>query len=169
MGAVTALIRDLEEGDREWRRGVLARWWGSTALVSRGRVHAGDELPGAVAIVGGERTGVVLWRRDGGELEVVLLHALVPREGLGTALLAEALRRAGAAGDRRLWLITTNDNTPAIEFYRKRGMRLVAVHRGAMRLSRRLKPEIPEAGIGGVPIEDELEFEIALAETGRWG
>lgn len=163
--AVTALIRDLGEGDREWLRGLLTRWWGSTALVSRGRVHAGDGLPGAVAITGGERAGVVLWRRDPEGLEVVLLHALVQGEGLGTALLAEALRRAKAAGDRRLWLITTNDNTPAIEFYRKRGMHLVAVHRGAVRESRWLKPEIPETGIGGVAIEDEIEFELMPGEV----
>ena len=63
----------------------------------------------------------------------------------------------------RLWLVTTNDNGPAIQFYRNRGMRLAAVHHGAVDAARRdLKPEIPLHGVGGVPIHDEVEFEIVL-------
>ena len=73
---------------------------------------------------------------------------------------------AARAGCRRLWLITTNDNTPAINFYRHLGFSLVAIHEGAVNLSRRLKPEIPETGVGGVPIRDELEFEISMLAAG---
>jgi hypothetical protein len=61
-----------------------------------------------------------------------------------------------------LWLITTNDNRTALSFYRAIGWRQVAVHRGAMRESRRLKPEIPELAPDGTPIEDEIEFELLL-------
>jgi D-aminopeptidase len=38
----------------------------------------------------------------------------------------------------------------------------VAVHKGAIVESRRLKPEIPRYGVGGQPIEDEVEFEYIL-------
>ena len=42
-------------------------------------------------------------------------------------------------------------------------MRLAAVHHGAVDAARRdLKPEIPLHGVGGVPIHDEVEFEIVL-------
>ena len=41
-------------------------------------------------------------------------------------------------------------------------MRLVAIHRNALAESRRLKPEIPLIGLGGRPIEDELEYEYRL-------
>ena len=41
-------------------------------------------------------------------------------------------------------------------------MRLAAVHRGAIAESRKLKPEISLFGVGGRPIEDEIEFELAL-------
>jgi ribosomal protein S18 acetylase RimI-like enzyme len=58
--------------------------------------------------------------------------------------------------------VTTNDNEPAIEFYRRRGMALVAVHENALEQSRRLKPEIPLTGLEGRPIRDEIEFEYRL-------
>jgi ribosomal protein S18 acetylase RimI-like enzyme len=55
--------------------------------------------------------------------------------------------------------VTTNDNEPAIEFYKRRGMALVAVHENALEQSRRLMPEIPLTGLKGRPIRDEIEFE----------
>jgi hypothetical protein len=61
-----------------------------------------------------------------------------------------------------MWLITTNDNGPAIRFYEGRGMRIAAIHRGAIAESRKLKPEIPLFGVDGLPIDDEVEFELLL-------
>ena len=63
---------------------------------------------------------------------------------------------------RRVWLITTNDNTPAVRFYQKKGFSLVAVYRNAIEASRKLKPEIPLKGIDGIPIRDEIELELLL-------
>jgi RimJ/RimL family protein N-acetyltransferase len=57
-------------------------------------------------------------------------------------------------------LITTNDNAPAQRFYERLGFRLVLVREGELRRSRLLKPEIPLVGAGGVPIRDELEYEL---------
>ena len=62
-------------------------------------------------------------------------------------------------GDLPVWPIITNDNGPAIDFYQRRGMRLVAVHPNPLELSRRLKPEIPLTGLGGLPLRDELGFD----------
>ena len=69
---------------------------------------------------------------------------------------------AVAAGCRRLWLITTNDNLPALRFYQRRGFVLAALHRDAIAASRRLKPQIPLLGLDNIPIRDELELEMAL-------
>ena len=41
-------------------------------------------------------------------------------------------------------------------------MRLVAVHPGAVDDARRLKPSIPLIGEHGIPIRDELQFELEL-------
>jgi hypothetical protein len=44
-------------------------------------------------------------------------------------------------------------------------MKLAALHRDAIAASRRLKPEIPETGLDGIPIRDELEFELPLRSS----
>jgi hypothetical protein len=41
-------------------------------------------------------------------------------------------------------------------------MHLVTVYRGAIVESRKLKPQISRFGVGGRPIEDEVEFELLL-------
>lgn len=66
--------------------------------------------------------------------------------------------------DRTWLLITTNDKTPALRFYQRRGFRLVAVHRDAIDRARLLKPSIPLTGIYGIPIHAEIELEMLLPE-----
>jgi hypothetical protein len=61
---------------------------------------------------------------------------------------------------KRLWLITTNDNMHALRFYQKQGFALAALRPNAIAASRLLKPEIPEIGLDGIPIRDEIELEI---------
>ena len=58
--------------------------------------------------------------------------------------------------------MTTNDNIPAISVYLAAGWRLKTVHLDALKESRRLKPSIPETGENGLPLRDELEFELVL-------
>lgn len=94
---------------------------------------------------------------------MVTLDALRQRTGVGSALLARVVEHAAEHGCRRVWLITTNDNFEAIRFYERRGMRLIAVHPGAVDEARRLKPSIAARGEYGIPIHDELEFELRLS------
>jgi ribosomal protein S18 acetylase RimI-like enzyme len=63
---------------------------------------------------------------------------------------------------RRIWLITTNDNTSGLRFYQKRGFVLSALYRNALEQSRELKPEIPSVGLDGIPLRDEIELELIL-------
>ncbi len=58
--------------------------------------------------------------------------------------------------------LTTNDNLDALRFYRKRCFRITKVHTGALKESRRLKPEIPEIGLYEIPMHDEIELEKNL-------
>lgn len=148
---VTALAPE----DRRWLAARAVELWGSETVVSRGRAHCVAELPGFIARIEGQRVGVATYRLDGDACELVTMDALRPRIGVGTALLAAV---EGAAGKRRLWLITTNDNLDAIRFYQRRGLVLAAVYPGAIEASRKLKPQIPRVGNYGIPIRDELEF-----------
>lgn len=155
-------VRPLSDSDRDWVRDTLARAWGSPRIVSRGRVHDADALPGLVAWLGTERAGLLTYAIEARAMEVVTLDALVRQRGIGTALLAEAERLARAAGCARIWLVTTNDNLRAQAFYTALGWTHVATHAGAVAAARALKPGIPERGDGGVPITDELEYERGL-------
>ena len=155
------IVRPLGDADREWARAKLRELWGEGA-VSRGVVHAPAVLPGFVAQETDEPVGLLTYRVDGDDCEVVTIDAFPQGAGVGTALVAAAADAARAAGCRRVWLITTNDNLRALRFYQRRGFRLVALHPNALARSRELKPSIPEIGRDGMPRRDELELELTL-------
>ncbi len=93
---------------------------------------------------------------------MVTVHAERAGGGTGRALMDGVLSEAGRGAVRRLWLVTTNDNTRAIRFSQRWGMDLTGlIHHGVV-LSRRVKPEIPECGDDGIPVRHELEFELLL-------
>ncbi|MCC7408456.1 MAG: GNAT family N-acetyltransferase [Phycisphaeraceae bacterium] len=146
-------------------RKTLEHEWGCTTMVSRMRVYHPDALPGLIAECAGQPAGLLTYCIENGELEIVTLQSLTPGAGVGASLFAAARDLAVTQRCTRLWLVTTNDNTPAIAFYKRLGMTHVATHRGAAQEARRLKPQIPEFGHEGTPIEDELEFELRLSET----
>ena len=147
---------------RAWARELLSASWGSPVVVTRGRLYEADRLPGFVALAEGCPQGLATYRIEGEECEIVTLDSRAERRGLGSALLEAVRQAAQAAGCRRLWLITTNDNTRALRFYQRRGLEIAALHRGAIAESRRLKPGIPEIGEDGIPIRDEIELELRL-------
>jgi ribosomal protein S18 acetylase RimI-like enzyme len=98
----------------------------------------------------------------GDECEVVTIRSLREGRGIARALLDAVREAARAAGCRRLWLITTNNNLRALDVYQRWGLDLVALHRDAVAESRRLKPSIPERDGRGIPIAHELELELLL-------
>jgi ribosomal protein S18 acetylase RimI-like enzyme len=154
--------RPLADADREWARAKLRDLWGEGA-VSRGVVHDPSALPGLVAEdETGRPAGLLTYRIDGDDCEVVTIDAFPQGAGAGTALVNAVLAAAQEAGCRRVWLITTNDNLRALRFYQRRGFHLVAVHPNALARSRELKPSIPEIGLDGIPLRDELELELTL-------
>jgi ribosomal protein S18 acetylase RimI-like enzyme len=155
-------IRPYGEADREWARRFLSREWGDATVVSRGKVHDPTRLPGFVAEKDGLRIGLATYHVNGEACELVTFNSLAPGAGIGSALLSTVKAAAHSAGCRRLWLITTNDNTLALRFYQKRGFKLAALHRNAVADSRLLKPQIPLTGLDGIPISDEIELEVLL-------
>lgn len=155
-------IESLSFEDRPWVRHCLEQEFGSACVVSRGVLHRADMQPGFKAALGGTPAGLITYDVRDGAMEVTALVALSPGMGIGEALLDAARLRAKSLSCKRLWLITTNDNTPAQRLYQRWGLRRVAVHAGAVAQARRLKPEIPSHGVGEVPIEDEWEYEIQL-------
>lgn len=156
-------ILPISPDDKTWIEEFYVRRWGSDRVVTRGRLHAVAELPGFIAWDGENRTGLLTYRDAGDEMEIVTLDSLEPGQGVGTSLITEIVKFAQNEKFRRVWLVTTNDNTPGLRFYQKNGFNLVKVHKDAVHASRELKPEIPLVGMDGIPIRDELELEYPLS------
>lgn len=155
-------IRPFTDEEREDIPRLLTREWGSSEIISRGTIHDATRCPALGCWDGGRLVGLATYTVIGGECELLTLNAFEPGVGVGTRLLARVTEEARTAGCRRLWLTTSNDNARAIGFYESRGMRLVAVHHGALDEARKRKPEIPEYASDGTRISDEVEFELEL-------
>jgi len=159
-------IRPVHEDDKAWVSQLIREHWGSEIVVVHQVVYTPAELPGFIAIQRDQRMGLVTYCIQGNECEIVSLNSLKPSVGIGTSLLEAVSIKAREEGCQRVWLITTNDNLQALRFYQKRGFQLVAIHRNAVEESRKMKPEIPIFGKNGIPIRDEIELEMNLAEPG---
>jgi ribosomal protein S18 acetylase RimI-like enzyme len=155
-------IRRIRETDRAAVEKILLRRWGPPGVVTRGRMHPAHTYPGYLAWSGGRIIGLVTYRIERGRCEVITLDALRKRVGIGSRLLAATEREARRAGCREAWLITTNDNLPALRFYQRRGWRIRRVHCRAIEHSRSLKPSIPRIGRHRIPLCDEIELSKSL-------
>jgi ribosomal protein S18 acetylase RimI-like enzyme len=155
-------IRRIEDSDREWARKILRDSWGSSRIVTRGVIHETRQLPGFIALLDSLYAGLLFYDVKDGMLEIISLNVLEERRGIGSALIQSAFQEARSLKCMRIWVITTNDNIPAIEFYQANGLKIAAIHEDALIESRKLKPEIPYIGIDGAPIKDEIELEKML-------
>lgn len=141
--------------------------FGDVSVARKGVLIDASVLPGFVATDGGRPVGLLTYEAAHGECEVVAIISTEESRGIGRALMDAARDHATAAGYRRLWLITTNDNTRASRFYQLWGMDLCAFYRHGVRRSREAKPSLPERGADGIPLDHELEFEMLLGVAVR--
>ena len=58
--------------------------------------------------------------------------------------------------------LTTNDNTHALRFYQKWGLRLARLYPNLLEEWRRAKPEMGTVGFDGIPLRDAFELEMML-------
>ena len=151
--------------DHELVAQFMFEHWGSNKAISRGVVYHPQNLPGFVASYKGEKVGLVTYNIVDESCEIVTINSVRQFAGVGTALIEAVRDIALKSGCKRLWLITTNDNMNALRFYQKRGFEIVAIHRNALDISRKLKPEIPLIGNDGIPLRDEIELEMILNDT----
>jgi RimJ/RimL family protein N-acetyltransferase len=149
--------------DRSWITDVVTAEFASTKLVSRGRVlEDASILDGFIVENDGRPVGCALWHEVDGDAELAVIATTYRGAGAGTALLDAVVEYARRNNWKRLWLITTNDNTDSLRLYQRAGWDWVAWHRDAVRDSRVLKPELPETGAHDIPIRHEIELEFPL-------
>lgn len=155
-------IRKIIPQDLNWVKEVIHKRWLGDFVVTRGKIHQPEDLGGFIAEVKGQKKGLVTFKIVSQEMEIVSLDSFWKRKGLGTALLNKAQSFAKKKNLKRIWLIATNDNLSALRFYQKRGFQIVKVYPNALKISRKLKPEIPEIGENDIPLRDEIELEKRL-------
>ncbi len=132
---------------------------GMTVVARRGELIDVLARPAMVAVEGDELTGLLSYELGPVECEIRALYAAQRWTGVGSALIEAVTDVAAAAGGRRCWVVTTNDNVDALRFYQRRGFHLTNIRFGAVDEARRtLKPAIPLTGEYGIPLRDELEL-----------
>jgi ribosomal protein S18 acetylase RimI-like enzyme len=154
-------IRKIQEQDKEWIRRLLRDHWAAEFVIVRGELFRPAGLPGFVAEIGAEKAGLITYRIDGGDCEIMTLDSLKEGRGIGGALIDAVKHAAAQAGCRRLRVVTTNDNLHALRFYQRKGFTLTELRPNAVEETRKRKP-VPLLGDDGIPIRDEIELEMGL-------
>ena len=131
-------------------------------MVTRGQVYDLMMLPGLVAVHDTNPVGLLTYHLSNAECEIITLNSWQEGEGIGTQLIQSVQTIAHQSQCRRIFFITTNDNLAAQRFYQRRGFVVKAIYPNAIEISRMLKPEIPLVSLDGIPITDEIEFEMPL-------
>ena len=154
----------------KYRNDVIAfvdNEWGNP-IITKGNIIDIYDLPGFVVIDNNIIAGAVLYQIIDGDCEIVAMYSLKQNAGIGTALINAVIHYVKNKSCKRVWLITTNDNTHAIRFYQKRGFTLKNVHINAFKVTQQLKGIVGDGkdntvlGIDDIPILHEFEFEIIL-------
>lgn len=164
-------IRKIEQTDITWVAQVFTNLWGSTRMISRGKLVELESLEGFIAEERkdfgenprskeeGRKVGLITYVVTGQECEIMSINSLTPGKGIGSQLLVAVEQIAKEKGCKKLVVITTNDNTKAVEFYKKNGFTIAVVRKNIMDEYRKLKPEIPLTGVDGISITDEIELQ----------
>ncbi len=158
-------IREITEKDKDWITKVVTHEWGSPLIITRKQLHHANMLPGFIAEIQDRKVGLVIYILNGKECEIVVINSLYPGQGIGTKLIESVKEVAKKNKCQKLVVITTNDNTLALRFYQKRGFHLVALYPNALAESRKIKPEIPDRGIDGIQLRDEIQLELSLTKN----
>jgi GNAT superfamily N-acetyltransferase len=148
--------------DRPHLEELLRLRWSDGTIFVRGRLVTPQDVEAFGAYRDDRLQGVGTWRVEQGILYLLTLNNVTDCRGVGVALLETVLAMGRRKGFPFMRAMLSNDNLPALRFYQKRGFRIVAVHSGVVDMMRALKPSIPEIGLDGIPMRDEIELEIVL-------
>ncbi|MCL2202368.1 MAG: GNAT family N-acetyltransferase [Defluviitaleaceae bacterium] len=156
------IIHPIDPTLRERIQPILDATWRGPFLAINGKLWDSRVMPGYAALREGEILGYILYVFHPDACEIMVLHSLAENGGVATALIEEAKGQVKAEGVAKIIVQTSNDNTRAFRFYQRRGFVLREIRLGAIARSRAVKPVIPLTGRDGIPLRDEIEFEIHL-------
>jgi GNAT superfamily N-acetyltransferase len=162
-------IKIISPDNRKQINDFISSHWFSSVMVVRGELVDMTILQGFVTYEGEEIIGLVTYRINGTECEIMSLNSLVEKQGVGTVLVSKVIETARENKCTKIKLITTNDNINALHFYQKRGFDMAKLYYNALDISRKLKPSIPLLGEFDIPLKHEIEFEMDLLRVSEEG
>jgi ribosomal protein S18 acetylase RimI-like enzyme len=145
-------------------RKFVRQFWGEEEQLTFDRKFCVSEQPAYAAKVGMKTVGFVSFVEDEDDLIIVALAVQAEHQGLGIghALIEKVDSEARRRQKRKLLVSTSNDNLPALGFYQSVGFQIFEV-----------KPNVIAekhgqilAGIGGLPMRDELRLQKILRQQG---
>ena len=119
-------------------------------------------MAGFIAETQGKPIDLITYTIIDAEYEITSLISLIEGKSIGTKLVQKLEDQVHVQRCRRIWVITTNDNLHALDWYQKQGYRLVIVYRDAMSQVRQLKPELALMVRDDIPLRDMIELEKTL-------
>ncbi len=153
----------IQDSDRPEIQDFVEQHWHAPHICIRDELYYPHKSDGFVVRREGKMIGLVTFVAQGDSILLITQDSTERGAGIGASLVLKVIDEARKRNTRRIWLTTTNDNLKSIGFYQKMGFRLVAIHRDAVTRTRKsLKPEMPESGMNGLPIMDEIEMELIL-------
>lgn len=158
-------IRDRKPEDMEWFAAAVHSI-GGPMIVSNDELFDLRDHKARIAWRGPAPAGLSVYRKlEPQALEVLAFKAVVPGQGVGSALLRDLVLIARVFDLQTIVLDTTNDNLRALRFYQRNGFTVQAWRCGAFRDVLSLKgmdPDIPFIGDDDIEIRDVVRLERAL-------
>ena len=155
-------ILEVDVAIREKVQPILDKTWGSPYIAVNGKLCDTRTMPGYAAMRGEEVLGYLLYEFHDGECEIMVLESVAQKIGIASALIEQVKRTAKSSGVGKVIVQTSNDNLNAFRFYQRRGFTIREFRMGALDAARQLKPSIPHISDDGIPLRDEIEFEILV-------
>jgi GNAT superfamily N-acetyltransferase len=143
---------------------LMDKYWGGEPLVIRARNYYPSKLNGLIATRGSDIAGFLFFGIQKNSCEIVVFEVFDKFIGLGTLMLNRLINLVKKKGCERIFLMTSNDNLDALRFYQRRGFHICGIHLDSVKESRKMKPAIPLNGEYGIPLRDEIDLEMLLAE-----
>jgi hypothetical protein len=106
-------IRAINKKDKEWVRKFISEQWASEKIISWGKIYYPHKLPGFLAISNKKYLGLITYKIEKRNCEIVSLNSLRKRKGIGTALIEKVKKVALKSNCKKLKVATTNDNIDA--------------------------------------------------------
>ncbi len=155
-------ILKLQKEDQKAVNRILRQFWADTCVVIQGKMIEPIRLSGFKAVFENDIVGMLHYQIRDQHCEIITLASLKENIGIGNALIHAVKIEAKQQGCRTLQVITTNDNLRALRFYQKRGFHLVSLFPDQLDISRSIKPTIPDIGLDGIPLRDEILLEKVI-------